>query len=259
MSTLYVNGLAVEVDGEGPPVVCIHGLGGTSNNWTPVMRAFAAYRVVRIDLMGSGRSGGVVGELTIQRFVDSVVSVCQHLEIGSAHFVGHSLGTIVCQHLAAQRSHLVRSLALFGPLVCPPEAARPNISARAAKAAEGTVAMQGIADAIVKGALSAHTRETQPAVVALVRESVMRQDPMGYSRSCEALAAAQPANLEEILAPALLVTGDEDGIAPPSNVREMATRLRDAQVEVLGRCGHWTTFERPGECAQLLNAFLARH
>lgn len=259
MSTVYLDGMAVEIDGEGPTVVCIHGLGGSSNNWTPVMRAMSGHRVVRIDLPGSARSGSVSGVLSIQRFVDSVVAVCQRLEIGSAHFVGHSLGTIVCQHLAVQRPHLVRSLALFGPLACPPEAARPNIRARAAKAAEGTVAMQEIADAIVNAATSGLTRETQPAAVALVRESVMRQEPSGYSRSCEALAGAQSANLEEITAPVLLVTGDEDGVAPPANVREMAARLREAQVEVLGRCGHWTTFERPAECTQLLSHFLARH
>lgn len=259
MSTRYLDGLAVEIDGEGTPVVCVHGLGGSSNNWTPVMRALSSHQVVRIDLPGSARSASVAGALSIQRFVDSVVSVCQQLDIHSAHFVGHSLGTIVCQHLAAQRPHMVRSLALFGPLACPPEAARPNIRARAAKAAEGSVAMQDIADAIVNGATSGLTRETQAAAVALVRESVMRQDPLGYSRSCEALAGAQSANLEEITAPVLLVTGDEDGVAPPGAVREMASRLREAQVEVLNRCGHWTTFERPAECAQLLGSFLARH
>lgn len=71
MSTQYLDGLAVEVDGEGTPVVCIHGLGGSSNNWTPVMRAMNGHRVVRIDLPGSARSGGVSGALSIQRFVDS--------------------------------------------------------------------------------------------------------------------------------------------------------------------------------------------
>ena len=93
----------------------------------------------------------------------------------------------------------------------------------------------------------------------MVRESVMRQDPMGYSRSCEALAAATSANLEEIAVPTLLVTGDEDGVAPPTAVREMARRMPNAQVEVLSRCGHWTSFERPVECAQFLSSFLARH
>lgn len=259
MATQFIDSLAVETDGDGAPVVCLHGLGGSSNNWTPVMRAMRGRKVVRIDLPGSGRSAGFVGELTIERMADAVISVCKQLGIGSAAFVGHSMGTIVCQHVAARHPALVKSMALFGPLACPPEAARPNIRARAEKARSGgVVAMQEIADAIVQGATSASTREALPVAVAMVRESVMRQEAKGYAGSCEALAAAQSTALEDITVPVLLVTGDEDGVAPPSSVNEMARRLPNARVVVLNRCGHWTTFERPTECANQLEEFLHR-
>jgi 3-oxoadipate enol-lactonase len=259
MTTQYIEGLAVEIEGEGPPVVCIHGLGGTSNTWTPVLRALRGFKVIRIDLPGSGRSAAGTAELTIERMAQTVAAVCKQLEIAGAHFVGHSMGTIVCQHVATRHPALVKGLALFGPLACPPEAARPNIRARAQKAlAGGAVAMQEIADAIVQGATSASTREALPVSVALVRESLMRQDAQGYGRSCEALAAAQSAALEDIAVPVLLVTGDEDGVAPPSAVRDMATRLPNARVTVLNRCGHWTTFERPTECSHQLEEFLRR-
>ena len=259
MSTQYIEGVAFEVDGEGPPVVCIHGLGGTSNTWTPVLRAMRHHTVVRIDLPGSARSSAGTDGLSIERMVDTVIAVCKHLNIAGAHFVGHSMGSIVCQHVAVRQPSLVKAMALFGPLVCPPEAARPNIRARAQKARSGgTVAMQEIADAIVQGATSASTRESAPVAVALVRESLMRQDAQGYARSCEALAAAQSAALEDITVPVMLVTGDEDGVAPPSTVRDMARRLPNARVEVFNRCGHWTTFERPTECAHQLEEFLRR-
>lgn len=259
MSTQYIEGVAVEVEGEGPPVVCIHGLGGTSNTWTPVLRAMRDHAVVRIDLPGSARSGAGTDGLSIERMADTVIAVCKHLNIAGAHFVGHSMGTIVCQHVAVRQPSLVKAMALFGPLVCPPEAARPNIRARAQKARSGgTVAMQEIADAIVQGATAASTRESLPVAVALVRESLMRQDAQGYGRSCEALAAAQSAALEDIAVLVLLVTGDEDGVAPPGAVRDMARRLPNARVEVFSRCGHWTTFERPAECAQQLEEFLRR-
>lgn len=259
MATQYVEGLAIEVEGEGPPVVCLHGLGGDSNTWTPVMKALRGHRVLRIDLPGSGRSGAATDGLAIEHMVASVAAACRRLDVVSAHFVGHSMGTIACQHLAVRHPALVKSLALFGPLACPPEAARPNIRARAQKAREGgAAAMQEIADAIVQGATSASTKESLPVVVALVRESLMRQDAQGYARSCEALAAAQSASLEDIAVPTLLVTGDEDGVAPPANVREMARRLPNARVEILQRCGHWTTFERPAECMAQLQSFLRR-
>lgn len=261
MTTRMISAIAVETDGEGPALVCIHGLGGTSNTWTPLLAAMQGHRIVRIDLPGSGRSaaaaGGGADSLHIAHMVDKVAGVCTELGIESAVFVGHSMGTIVCQHLAVAHPALVKRLALFGPLACPPDAARPNIRARAEKAASGGVAaMQEIADAIVQGATAQATRTSQPVTLALVRESLMRQSPEGYARSCEALANAVSAPLEAITVDVLLVTGDEDGVAPPAAVRAMAERMRSAHVVVLPACGHWTPLEQPQACATLLQSFL---
>lgn len=257
MATQFVDGLAVEVEGDGSPVVCVHGLGGTSNTWTPLLSALHGHRVVRVDLPGSGRSPFGSAEPSIERMADAVLRVCIALEIEQAVFVGHSMGTIVCQQLALRQPRLVSRLALFGPLAAPADAARPNIRARASKAREGGVAaMQEIADAIAQGGTSAATRQGLPLATALVRESLMRQEPEGYARSCEALADVEGAPLESIACPVLLVTGEDDAVAPPAAVREMASRLADAEVVVLPQCGHWTPFEKPGECTQLLAGFL---
>jgi pimeloyl-ACP methyl ester carboxylesterase len=126
---------------------------------------------------------------------------------------------------------------------------------RAAKArAEG---MAGIADAIVQGATSGDTKANNPVAVALVRELLMRQDAEGYARTCEALAAAEAADVRRIACPVLLVTGDEDGVASPSNARAMAEQINGARVVVLKRCGHWATLERAAECSAALKEFLA--
>jgi pimeloyl-ACP methyl ester carboxylesterase len=69
--------------------------------------------------------------------VSAIVEVCQHLGIEKAHFVAHSMGTIVCQHLAVQHPEMVSRFALSGPLVSPPGAGRPAILARSEKAASG--------------------------------------------------------------------------------------------------------------------------
>jgi pimeloyl-ACP methyl ester carboxylesterase len=152
----------------------------------------------------------------------------------------------------------VRSLALFGPLLAPPEAARPNIAARGRKArSEGVAGMQAIAEAIVQAATATETRERRPVTVALVRESLMRQDPEGYARTCEALAEAQAVDPAAIKVPTLLVTGEDDAVAPPQSVRAMGDRIAGARTVVLPRCGHWTTYERPEECARELREFLA--
>lgn len=259
MATHYVDRIAVEAEGEGEPVLMLHGLGGTSNVWCPVMPVFARHRTIRPDLPGSGRSERVEGALSIDRYVQAMRRVLSALGAERVHVVAHSMGTIVAMHLAVAAPKLVRSLALFGPLACPPDAARPALRARGAKAREGgPAAMQEIADALVQSATAAETKARRPVAVAMVRESVMRQPADGYARSCEALAEAQPAELSRIDCPCVLATGDEDQVAPPNAVRMLGDRIPGARVEVFPRCGHWTPIERPEACSELLGRFYAR-
>jgi pimeloyl-ACP methyl ester carboxylesterase len=133
MALTFIERCAVEDEGEGAAVVCVHGLGGSSNTFTTLMPALARHRVVRIDLPGSGRSHRAEGPLSMARYSDLVQSVCARLNVMRAHFVGHSMGNIVLQHVAVVAPKLVASLALFGPLTAPPTR-RASRSARAAKA-----------------------------------------------------------------------------------------------------------------------------
>jgi 3-oxoadipate enol-lactonase len=253
---MFIERIAVEVEGEGEPVVMIHGLGGTSNIWTALLPAFSRNRKIRLDLPGSGRSARYEGALNTGVFVDAVLKAMKAAAVERAHIVAHSMGTIVAAHLAAAEPGRVRSLALFGPLLAPPEPARAAIRARAAKAREGD--MQPIADAMLQAGVSSQTRAKRLAAVAFVRESLMRQDPDGYARSCEALAGMQPADTSKISCPALLVTGEEDAVAPPQSVRMMAEKIPGSRVEVLHGCGHWTPVEKPEECIGLLHRFFAQ-
>jgi pimeloyl-ACP methyl ester carboxylesterase len=255
VSTRVIERMAVELDGQGDAVIFVHGLGGTSNVFTPQLVALGGrYRAVRPDLPGSGRSPAG-GPLSIGGFADAVVRLARGLGIERAHLVGHSMGTIVCQHLAVNEPRLVRSLVLFGPLLAPPDPARQAMRERAAKArAEG---MADIADAILQGATSGDTRANNPVGAALVRELLMRQDAEGYAKTCEALAGAEAADVKCIACPTLLATGDEDAVASPSAVRAMAEQIGGARVLVLNRCGHWTTIERAADCSAALKEFLA--
>ena len=245
--------LAIEVEGDGEPVVMIHGLGGTTNTFTPLLPAFARHKRVRFDLPGSGRSSRVEGPLSIEIFLQAVAKAMAAAKVEKAHVVGHSMGTIVAAHFAAAEPNAVKSLALFGPLLAPPDQARTNIRARAHKArAEG---MRPVADALVQASTSNETKQKRHAAVAFVRESLMGQDPDGYARSCEALADMQAADTSRITCPTLLVTGDEDVVSPPQTVRMMGQKISGSRVEVLRGCGHWTPVEKPDECIELLKQF----
>ncbi|HEY0837493.1 MAG TPA: alpha/beta hydrolase [Azospirillum sp.] len=256
MATVTVDRMAVEVEGQGEPVLMIHGLGGTSNTWAPqVMALGSRYRLIRPDLPGSGRSKTPEGALSIGLFVAGMAKILQVLGVERAHVVGHSLGTIVAQHLAVEHPNLVRSLALYGALTAPTDAGRQGLRDRAGKARDE--GMQPIADAIVQGALSSDTRANQPVVAAFVRESVMRQCAEGYAKTCEALAGAEPADAARIRARTVLIAGDQDAVAPASVARTIADRMDGAaSVRVLNRCGHWIPLERAADGTAILTEAL---
>lgn len=263
MVTRFIDRMAVEIDGEGDAVLMLHGLGGTSNTWAPMLPAVSRYLRIRPDLPGSGRSARVEGALSLEGFVAATLRAIAAAGVERVHVIAHSMGTIVAQHLAALQPAMVRSLALFGPLLAPAEPARISIRARGKKAqSEGVAGMQEIADALVQASTSSASKQKRHAAVAFVRESLMRQPPDGYARSCEALADMQPVDTTKIGCPALLVTGDEDVVAPPQAVRQMGDRIASSnarvQVEVLRGCGHWTPVEMPDECSDLLRRFLAQ-
>lgn len=257
-----VDRIAVDFEvptGGGDPMLMIHGLGGSSNTWTPLAPAFTNNTVIRFDLPGSARSYKVEGPLSIDKFVQAALRVLSSRGVEKVHVLGHSLGTIVATHLAAREPKMVRSLALFGPLLAPPDPARANIKIRAEKArTEGVAGMQAIADTLVQASTSAETKAKRFAVLAYVRESLMRQDPEGYARTCEALAEAQPADTNAIKCPTILVTGDEDGVAPQAAVRAMSEKIAGSSVEVLRGCGHQTPLEKPDECIDILRKFYAK-
>jgi 3-oxoadipate enol-lactonase len=256
MSTETIERMAVEIEGAGDAVILLHGLGGTSNSWTPQMGVFAGrYRVVRPDLPGSGRSPLGSEPLSIDGFADAVIRMAKRLGIERAHFGGHSMGTIVCQQVALKEPRFVRSLMLVGPLLAPPDQGRQGLKDRAAKARrEG---MADIADAVARAGTSSHTKQNSPVAFAAARESLMRQDPEGYAANCEALASVAAADVARIACPTLLVAGEDDVVAPPSVARAMAERIRGARVQVLARTGHWITFEAANELSGFMKEFLA--
>jgi pimeloyl-ACP methyl ester carboxylesterase len=84
----------------------------------------------------------------------------------------------------------------------------------------------------------------------------MRQPAEGFALACETLARSEPVDLGQIGCPVLAVTGDQDGVAPPANIADIADRVRGARTAVLTDCGHWTPVEKPKDCNRLAAEFL---
>ena len=106
MTSVQVAEVLMELDGEGSPVVMVHGLGGTSNTFQPLLAALAGFRVVRPDFPGSGRSPPPPQPITLALLL--IESALSHLGVGRAHLVGHSFGAFIAQHFGWCRDWRVR-------------------------------------------------------------------------------------------------------------------------------------------------------
>lgn len=256
MTGAAVGRTQIEIDGAGCAVVFVHGLGGDSNSFQMLLGALAGFRCIRPDLPGSGRSPRPFEALSIDLFAQTIVDIIEKVGGGAVHLVGHSLGALVCQHVAARNPECVKTLTLFGPVVVPSPDARQRLRDRARTARqEGLI---GIADAAAGGA-STSSRNANPLLAPFLRESHMRQDAEGFAQSCEALADSVAADLRFLRCPTLIVTGDEDAIAPPSAAQALADKIKGSKLTVLAHCGHWTPFERPQDCARLLSDHVRAH
>lgn len=243
---MQVNGkeIFVSTKGEGEPLILIHGLGGNTSVWGSLTEALSRmFQTVCIDLEGAGFSPLQSGNPTIEGYIQDILAVMDNMEIESAHFMGHSIGTVICQLLTEKHPQRVKSLVLLGALHEVPEGARSALKDRAGKARnEGMVE---IADAVTQAATSAETKALRPEIAAFTREMLLRQNPEGYAAYCEAASESPVADLNKIQCPVLLITGNEDVVGPPATSKKMKASLADAQLIVVTGAGHQTTIEKP--------------
>lgn len=253
---VHVDGtdLNVIVEGEGPPVVLVHGLGGAANVWWGVMRALSAHHLcVAPDLRGHGRSGGR-GKFSIEQWARDVRALIRHLELPPVTLVGHSLGTLIVQYLAQTEPEICDQLVLVGGISYfePPVAELYRQRAETVEK-EG---MDALVDTWLAGALSPQTHATKPGVAALLRELFLRNDPQMYAKSCRALAKAPHIRRQDIGQPTLIIVGAHDRSTPLAMAEELKRDIPVSRVVVAPDGGHWLPVEDPSFVAAAILEFL---
>lgn len=241
--------------GEGPPVVLLHGLGGTANIWHGVMQAMKRHHhVVAPDLRGHGRTDAS-GDLSIQRWSRDIESLIRHLELPGVRLVGHSLGSLVAQHLAHTSPDLIDELVLLGGIsyFTPPQV--EAYRERADRVEQD--GLDAIVDEWLEGAVSPQSHATAPGTVALLREVFVRNDPTSYAASVRALAAAPHIERNALGQPTLILVGAHDRSTPLAMGEELKREVPVSRLRVLPRVGHWSPVEDPEVVAAAILEFLS--
>ena len=270
MPLLRVVGEAVvHVDDTGPPpdrpdaptVVLGHGLLMSGRMFdAQVERLRDRHRCVTIDWRGQGRSPVARGGYDMDTLASDALAVIERLRLGPVHYVGLSMGGFIGMRLAARHPDVVRSLVLLNTSAGPED---PDKVARYRLFTKvyGLTGV-GLLRSQVERLMFGRTFLSDPA-----REPV-RDAWLAELRACERSGMARAirgvtdraAVLDElgrITAPTLVVAGDEDVATPVAKAEVVAAGIAGARLEVVSRCGHSSTLERPGVLSDLVESFLA--
>ena len=238
-------------EGEGLPLVLIHGFTADSQSWAPLEKALGPRPLIRIDLPGHGRSPRrkVPDFQTLARMVTEAFDT---LPEGRYHLLGHSLGGALALSLADIRPRQVATLSLIAPAGLGPEidaAALTGIT-RATRAESLapwlrrlTATPEGISDDYARAAMRLRQ---DPALRAVQSEMAGAFFPDGVQ------AFDLRAALSRVTAPLALLWGKQDHILPWAQ----AMQPGDFALHLLSGAGHVPQIEIPDRVARILTRHL---
>ena len=252
------------VRGEGEPALFIQGVGVHGEGWAPQVEALSPrYRCVTFDNRGIGRSLPICGPVTVEQMAEDAVAVLDAAGVSEpAHVVGHSLGGCVALQLALSHRPRVRSLALLCTFASGRHAApmtwrmfwagtRTRVGPRAwrRRAFLELVMPTTCLPAIDRDALAAE-------LAPLFGHDLADQPPV-TSAQLKALRAFDVVpRLDELSGlPTLVVSGQQDPIAPPAAGRGIAGAVPGARYAEIPCASHGVPLHLPDR----INALLDEH
>lgn len=255
---------------DGPLVVLAHGWTNDSRIWSRVAHLLVAggHQVVAYDQRGHGASSRGEAALTLAAVADDLAAVLEHVGAAEAVVVGHSMGGMAIQSLAARAPEVL--------------ATRARAVVLASTASDGLDRFGTLADGVIARSMQRAVGSSWLTKVAaspvggpmLVRLSAGVGTSRDDLRMVAAMLAATPADVREELlvamhsmdvraalrsltTPTLVVSGAQDVLTPPARSRRIAELLPDGHLVSLSEHGHMLPLEAPGTVAAMI-ASLAR-
>jgi pimeloyl-ACP methyl ester carboxylesterase len=230
-----------------PPVILIHGAGGTHLSWPPQIRRLADEKIYAPDLPGHGKSEGE-GRQSIEEYAEDVIAFMAELNIRAAVFVGISLGSAVALTLALKYPRQVLGLGLFG------SGSKLPVLPILLETAGNPIAFESAVETVNKNCFSS---EAPQNLIELSRRTMLGIRPpvlLGDLMACNEFDVTS--QLDKIKAPTLIICGAEDQMTPLKFSELLQTGIANSQLHVLDNAGHMVMLEQPDAVANLLKRFI---
>lgn len=249
--------LAVEVRGDGVPILFVHGFPFDRTMWRHQLAALTRWKRIAPDLRGAGASAAPADGYSMARYADDLIAILDRLDIRHVVLCGLSMGGYIAFELLRRHADRVRALMLVDT-----KAEADSAAAKLGRDQMASLAKKDGPDAVIEkllpNLLAPTTLSAQPEVAAQVREMGRRWPVPGLVGAIGAMRdrADATALLAEIRMPTLVLGGAEDRVSPAAGMRAMAQAIPGARYAEIPAAGHLAPLEQPLAATRAMVDFL---
>nr|WP_256675834.1 alpha/beta hydrolase [Pseudomonas sp. R5(2019)] len=242
--------------GQGEPLILVHGLGSSCQDWEYQVPALARhYRVILLDVRGHGRSDKPRERYSIPGFSADLVALIEHLNLGPVHLVGLSMGGMIGFQTAVDQPGLLRSLCIVN--------SAPQLKLRTPQdywfwfkrwSLARFMSLETLGKALGK---LLFPKPEQADLRQKIAERWARNDKRAYLASFDAIINwGVQERIGCITCPTLVITADCD-YTPVSLKQAYVDQIPGARLAVIKDSRHATPLDQPNAFNQTLLQFLA--
>ncbi len=228
-----------------PPLVLVHGAGGTHLHWPHQIRRLEGHTVYALDLPGHGRSGGQ-GRTSVPEYRDVVMAWADALGLERFVLAGHSMGGAIAQEFALTYPNRLAGIVLVAT------GARlrvhPKILQGLQEQPEETVRL------IAEWAYGENPTEQMLRLYVRRMLEIPPEVTHGDFAACNVWD--RMADIERISVPTLIVGGEADKLTPPKYARYLHEHIPNSRLVLIPRAGHMVMLEAPDTVAREIADFL---
>jgi 3-oxoadipate enol-lactonase len=250
---------AYSVEGNGPPLILIHGIGASRHSWDGlIVHLKAHFRCISYDLRGHGKSPTPTPPYTLDDLVGDLEALHEELGIGRAHLAGHSLGGMIGPAYARRYPQRVLSLGLYSTAAF--RTADDSAKVRGVVAAMRAKGIAPVLETLKERWFTPEFAARCPQVIERRMQQVIDTAKDVFLSVFDLYAETEMAPwLPEIEAPCLVLTGENDAGCNPRLNRQIAAALPDSQLVILPHLRHAILLEAPHLVAGPVLSFLKLH
>ncbi len=251
-----------ESDGDGTPVMLIAGYGGAGSYWGPQKEPFSKqYRPILMDHRGHGRSTHDTSIVySMDQMADDVVYLMDTLKIDKAHYVGHSLGGMIGQHLGLRHPDRFHDLVIYASTAYFDTWIQRCIEIR--RALLDAAGPRAFARATPVFLYPDWWVNENPEALERLENATVEAFPPRYvveSRSRAMVAHNTTGELHKIKLPTLLLCARDDILTPPYFTENLSRLIPHAEVAWLEKGGHACSQTCPEQFNSIVLEFLSKY